>query len=234
MSTLPKTRRGQASRVRIVEAASDLIFLQGVRGTSLDQVLAAAHVSKSQLYHYFADKDDLVRAVIERQTALVLAAQEPWLEHLDSWAMIRAWFDGLVRLQVEGGCIGGCAIGSLASELADQDEAARAALVASFDRWEGYLAGGLARMRARRELRSEADPATLAAAVIASVEGGLLLTQTRKDAHALRRALDAALIYLRTFATTAERWADDASSQGTVPTPPRGRAVYEPPESASF
>jgi AcrR family transcriptional regulator len=223
MSALPKTRRGQASRARIVEAAAELIFFQGVRGTSLDQVLAAARVSKSQLYHYFADKDDLVRAVIERQTDLVLAAQEPWLEHLDSWAAIRAWFDGLVRVQEDRGCVGGCAIGSLASELADQDEAARVELVASFDRWEGYLARGLARMRARGELRGDADPATLATAVMASVEGGLLLSQTRKDAKAIRRALDAALTYLRTFAITAD--------QADAPSVSRDGALGDPPES---
>ena len=43
------------------------------KGASLDDVIAAAGVSKSQLYHYFADKDDLVRAVIARQTARVFA-----------------------------------------------------------------------------------------------------------------------------------------------------------------
>lgn len=48
-----------------------------MRGASLDDVIAAAGVSKGQLYHYFADKDDLVRAVIAHQTARGFAAQEP-------------------------------------------------------------------------------------------------------------------------------------------------------------
>ena len=55
-------------------------------------------------------------------------------------------------------------------------------------------------MRARGELVARADPATLAAATMASIQGGLLLTQTRKNARPLRVALDAALAYLRTFA----------------------------------
>ncbi len=205
MTTQPKTRRGQASRERIIAAAAALMFAQGVRGASLDDVIAAAGVSKSQLYHYFADKDDLVRAVIARQTAQVFAAQEPWLEALDSWVAIAGWFDALVRLQEEQGCVGGCPLGSLASELADQNEEARADLVNSFDAWEGYLARGLERMRARGELVSAADPAALAAATLASIQGGLLLTQTRRSARPLRLALDAALAYLRSFAVVPAR-----------------------------
>lgn len=212
----PKTRRGQTSRERIVAAAADLMFVHGVRGTSLDDVLDAAQVSKSQLYHYFASKDDLVRAVVARQTAQVFAAQEPWLDALDSWAAIAGWFDGLVQLQEERGCLGGCPLGSLASELADENEAARRDLAAAFDAWEGYLRRGLERMRARGELRAAADPATLATVTMASLQGGLLLTKTRKNTVALRRALDAALAYLRFFAPDTSQ---EEAQRGRDPAP---------------
>jgi AcrR family transcriptional regulator len=200
MRSEPKTRRGQASRERIVASAADLVGERGVHGTSLEDVLAGARASKSQLYHYFHDKEDLVRAVVARQTERVLGAQMPLLDELDSWAAITAWFDALVALQDERNCVGGCPIGSLASELADHDETARRDLVASFDRWEGYLCRGLARMRERGALVAHANPATLAMAVMAGIQGGLLLTQTRKTSRPLRVALDAALVHLRTFA----------------------------------
>jgi len=202
-TTEPKTRRGRASRERIVAAAADLMFLRGVRGTSLDDVLAAAGMGKGQFYHYFADKDALVRAVIARQAARVLDAQRPLLDALDSWAAIASWFDRLVAIEDGQGCAGGCPVGSLASELADRDEAARVDHVAAFDRWEGHLARGLDRMRARGAVRAEADPAALAAATLASIQGGLLLAQTRRDTRALRLALDGAFAYLRTFAADA-------------------------------
>ena len=54
-----RTARGAATRARIVEAATDLVRAHGVANTSLDAVLEVCHASKSQLYHYFADKDDL-------------------------------------------------------------------------------------------------------------------------------------------------------------------------------
>ncbi len=57
----PLTRRGAATRKRIVDAAANLTYAHGVDRTSLDDVMAESGVSKSQLYHYFADKDALVR-----------------------------------------------------------------------------------------------------------------------------------------------------------------------------
>jgi len=47
------TARGAATRSRIVEAAADLTYAHGVDRRSLDEVIAASGVSKSQLYHYF-------------------------------------------------------------------------------------------------------------------------------------------------------------------------------------
>ena len=70
----PKTERGRRTRDRIVAAAAALIERQGAEATGLDQVLAEANASKSQLYHYFTDKQDLVRAVIAWQTTAVIDA----------------------------------------------------------------------------------------------------------------------------------------------------------------
>lgn len=56
------TSRGTATRTRIVEAAADLVRRNGAAGTSLEAVMLGAGVSKSQLYHYFADKEALVTA----------------------------------------------------------------------------------------------------------------------------------------------------------------------------
>jgi hypothetical protein len=128
----------------------------------------------------------------------VLAAQEPQLQALDGWGAIRAWFDRLVTLQVERQGCGGCPIGSLVPQLAETNEAARAELAVSFDRWEGYLREGLVAMRAREVLRADADIEALVTATMAAVQGGLVLTQARRDPTQLARALDAAYAHLRT------------------------------------
>ncbi|HET7490313.1 MAG TPA: TetR/AcrR family transcriptional regulator, partial [Bradyrhizobium sp.] len=111
------TARGAATRSRIVEAAADLIYAHGVERTSLDDVMAVSGVSKSQLYHYFADKSALVLEVIAKQTERILDAQRPELAALDSLPSLKAWRNAFVRLNKAAGGRG-CPLGSLASELA--------------------------------------------------------------------------------------------------------------------
>jgi AcrR family transcriptional regulator len=194
----PLTERGKRSRERIVDAAAAAVAERGAAGCSLDQILEAAGASKSQLYHYFSDKGDLVRAVIARRVGETLGCQGPLLGELDSFADIRRWFDWLIDQNEERGCPG-CPLGTLASELADCDEAARVELTGGFDVWMGYVADGLTRMQARGDLAAEADPHRLGAAVFASLQGGLLLSKTYKDPQYLRDALDAAYAHLESL-----------------------------------
>jgi TetR/AcrR family transcriptional repressor of nem operon len=195
----PPTAKGQATRERILDVAGELMVEHGVATTSLDDIRARAHVSKSQLYHYFADKDDLVDAVIARTVQQVLDSQ-PRLADLSNWDAIRSWFDDLVALQVQRDAVGGCPIGGLVSELADQRDDARRDLAEGYARWEAPLREGLETMRANGKLRRDADPAQLATATLAAIQGGLLLTQSRRDPRQLRIVLDAMYGHLRSFA----------------------------------
>ena len=131
----PSTRKGRATRDRIVAAAADLMYRHGVAGTSTPAVRDAAGVSSSQIYHYFADKDDLTRAVIAFQTDANLAFHAPFLARLDSLDALRAWRDVVVDAARQQHGAGGCPLGSLCSELSDDHPWARDALAASFTAW---------------------------------------------------------------------------------------------------
>jgi TetR/AcrR family transcriptional repressor of nem operon len=198
--TVRWTAKGSATRARIVEASAELMYDRGVAGTSTEDILRTAGVSNSQLYHYFADKDDLVRAVVDHQIQRVLAGQLSLLDGLDSFAALQAWRDAIVAFVAARRGEGGCPMGSLASELADADEPARAALVHGFADWETAIRNGLLAMQRRGELRADADADALALATLAALQGGLLLAQTRREIAPLTTALDAALGHIHSFA----------------------------------
>lgn len=193
------TPKGRATRDRIVAAAGRLMLEHGVESAKLEDIQSAAHVSASQLYHYFTDKSELILAVIDLQTETVLGAHRPVLERLGSFDALEEWRDLIVASIEATHCVGGCPLGSLASGLAESDPAARGALERSFAEWQRLLRVGLETMRDRGELRPDIDADALALGVLASVQGGLLLSQTRRDSAAVRTAVTMAIDHLRTL-----------------------------------
>jgi TetR/AcrR family transcriptional repressor of nem operon len=211
------TPKGERTRERIISSAADLMFDRGVSATTIDDVRATAEVSASQLYHYFSGKAALVHAVIRYQADRVVGSQEPSLAYLDSIQGLRAWRDGVVEMQRQTQCRGGCPIGSLASELADQDEQARSDIAAGFERWHAGIRSGLRAMQDRGHLAADADPDNLALATLAAAQGGLLLGQVHRTTRPLEVALDAMIALIESLtrpipgsgATQAHAAADD-------------------------
>jgi AcrR family transcriptional regulator len=201
----PATSRGIATRQRIVDAACDLMFERGAASVSLDEVLAASGTSKSQLYHYFADRSDLIRAVVARQGERVLDLQRQGLGAVDGWETLGRWRDSVVGVVESLGGRGGCPVGSLADEMAEQDEQVRIEAASVFEEWQALLAGTFRTMVAAGQLQPEADVDGLALATLASVQGGLLLAKTTRTTVPIEVALDAAIRHLRAFAVEPGR-----------------------------
>jgi TetR/AcrR family transcriptional regulator, transcriptional repressor for nem operon len=184
------TAKGRAMRDRIIQTSAELIFAKGARETTLDHVRSAVGASKSQLYHYFSDKDELLYGVIDFQGARVIEAQQPELGAIDSIASLKRWKDKLVQLCDAFGTIGGCPIGSLANELASHSKNHRHALAAHFDHWAALIEDGLLRMQASGRLGSSLNPKTLSITILTAIEGGLLLAKLQRSSKALAAALD--------------------------------------------
>jgi TetR/AcrR family transcriptional repressor of nem operon len=195
----PKTGRGRASRERIVERAAELFAERGIAATSVDEVLAAAGAGKGQFYHYFRSRDELAAAAVGFRCAQVMAELTEALGGVSSLAELEWALAGFVAGFEESG-MPGCPIGTLAAEVAGRNEEARRQAAAGFDAWERLLADALERMRHRGELRADAESAVLATGLLAAIEGGMVLSQARRDMASLRIAVDAGITHLRTWA----------------------------------
>ncbi|BBX47184.1 TetR/AcrR family transcriptional regulator [Mycobacterium cookii] len=199
------TRKGQATRDRILAEAAALMFQQGVAGTSFEDLQAAAGVSASQIYHYFGDKHSLTCAVIGYWSDANLGFHKPLLAHLDDIDALRAWAQAIVASARANDFRGGCPLGSLASELADRDDVARNDVVVGYRRWQGAIRDGLGAMKARGALVESADVDQLAMALLAALQGGLLLAKTFRDGEPLRTALNTTIDHIASFATPQRR-----------------------------
>lgn len=205
-ATVNFTKKGMATRSRIVQAAAESILQHGVNGTSLDDVRAAAGVSGSQMSHYFADKEDLIRQVIAARTAFVIDFHtQPQLGRLQSLPALRKWADLCWAEAGESYLRNGCVYGSLTSELLEADDEILDDIASGYERWLALFDDGLTTMVQRHDLRDDADPRHLGVALIVAHQGGTMLTHITGQTAPFRATMAAALDYVGSFGPAAKR-----------------------------
>jgi AcrR family transcriptional regulator len=190
------TRKGAATRGRIVEGAAALICEQGVFGLRLEDVMTRTATSKSQLFHYFpGGKDELLLAVARHEAARVLEDQQPELGTLTCWEAWERWRDKVVaRYEAQGV---DCPLHVALSQVGSGTDAARAVAGELLARWQEQLAAGIRHLQGAGEVDAGLEAGLEAAALLAGVQGGvLILMSTGSTAH-LEAALGVGLARLR-------------------------------------
>jgi len=185
--------RPDRSRAALIEKAAPLFRRQGYAATGLNQILDDAGVKPGSLYHHFPrGKQQLAAAVVETAGTRIehllqrlLATDRPVADIVDGW--IDLLVAGLAGDQRDG-----CPIEPIATESVNASPEVRAASARVFNGWYAAIEG---------RLRSEGWPAVeaeqVAVAVIALIEGALILSRVAGDAVALNAAKPAARALLR-------------------------------------
>ncbi|WP_030661336.1 TetR/AcrR family transcriptional regulator [Streptomyces rimosus] len=193
---MPLTRKGNATRQRIVEGAAAEIRRQGIFSVTLDAVMQRTATSKSQLFHYFPDgKDELLLAVARHEAAGVISDQQPELGALNSWPAWQSWRDKVVdRYRKQGP---NCPLNAVMGQLKPTTEGARAVAAELLAQWQGELAAGIRSMQSQGEIATGLDAERSAQALLAGIQGGVLIHITTGSLEHLEAALDQAIEFLR-------------------------------------
>jgi AcrR family transcriptional regulator len=85
-ATKTKTRDAEATKARILDAASAEFAEHGIAGARVDRIAAAADANKSLIYAYFGNKDGLFDAVFEALVASTVEAVPIDAENLPDFA----------------------------------------------------------------------------------------------------------------------------------------------------
>jgi AcrR family transcriptional regulator len=196
------TRKGEATRARIVDGAAAEFRRRGVADTTLDHVIELTETGKGQLFHYFpGGREELLIAVAEREAARVLTDQEPHLGRLATRADWEAWRAAVVdRYRRQGD---ECPLSMLVSQIGRNSPAGRAVTAALLRDWEAELAAGLRRTQESGEIDATHDPDRTAAAIVAAIQGGVVVLLATGEIGHLEAALDLVLAHLFEPATAA-------------------------------
>jgi AcrR family transcriptional regulator len=193
---VPLTHKGAATRQRIIEGAAAEIRRHGVFSMTLDDVMDRTATSKSQLFHYFpGGKDELMLAVARHEVGQVLGDQHPELGALTSWDAWRRWRDKVVAHYRDQGP--DCPLDLAMSQIGRGTEGARAVAAELTDRWREHIASGVRHMQRAGEVDADRDADRAAAALLAGIQGGVLIHLSTGRLDHLEAALDEGIAGLR-------------------------------------
>jgi AcrR family transcriptional regulator len=162
----------KSARTRILEAAADLFYREGIRAVGVDAVIAHSGVAKMSLYRNFAGKDELVAAFLEHRDQLYWG----WWDKVvachpdDPRAQIRAIFEAVGKRTAHPD-YRGCPFINTAVEFPDSGHPGRVVALANKRELR-------ARLRALAETVGARDPAMLADQLLLVLEGAYVSGQT--------------------------------------------------------
>lgn len=115
-----------SARERLLDAAGDLFYRQGIRSVGVDEIVARADVAKMSLYRSFPSKDDLAAAYLEAHDALYWDRWDGMVARHrgDPREQLRALFRGLARRATRPDWRG-CPFTNAATEFPEPDHPAR-------------------------------------------------------------------------------------------------------------
>ncbi len=190
------TGKGLATRRRIIEGAAAVLRDRGAAATGLDDIRAATRTSSSQLFHYFpGGRAELMLAVAAYEADQILLEQQPHLGELTSWASWQAWAAHLLEHYEQQG--ERCGLSALIGQMDPNDPAVRQIVVGMYERWEQALVRGIRAMQGAGEFAASLDAGQAAAALLAAIQGGVVMMLATGSSAYLRAALDAGLGRLR-------------------------------------
>ncbi|MBI1734277.1 MAG: TetR/AcrR family transcriptional regulator [Candidatus Rokubacteria bacterium] len=185
-------RDGRSTREAVISAASKLMRLHGYHGTSLDDVLRESGIGKGNFYYYFKSKEELGHAILDQLIRdFIDRTLEPCFADPagDPIAQVRCFFERVLASLRARNCVGGCPLGTLASELSDVHEGFRTRLAGIFSVWRERLTRALDDAKTQGRVTADCAPAAVADFLVASLEGAILMAKVTKDIGVLEQCV---------------------------------------------
>lgn len=176
----------------ILSITKEIIHTKGYQATSISDILKAASIGKGQFYHYFSSKYELGLEVVDEiirewnQQLIVNILQttgdpKSKLDQMLNWA---------ITYHVELENKSGCPIGNLAIEMSEHDDTFRIKISEFMESWIQAVKNVLDEMILQKQLNQDTDARKHAQAIVAMIEGGILLMKNRRNGQIFLDIID--------------------------------------------
>lgn len=182
-------RKGEQTRERLLAQAAQVFNQRGFFGASLSDLMQATGLQKGGIYNHFESKEALALEAFDYAIARVdqafrdaLAGKTTARDRL--LAMI-----GVLQSLVENPPVrGGCPLLNTAIESDDAHPALRTRARQAMDQWRTTIQRIVGKGMRQGELRPDIDADEVASLLIATLEGGVMLSKLYDDPIHIRRS----------------------------------------------
>ncbi|MGQ0792907.1 MAG: TetR/AcrR family transcriptional regulator [Deltaproteobacteria bacterium] len=184
------------SREKIIAAASELFHKRGYHLTSLDEILLASQVTKSNFYYHFAGKEELALLVLDgrmRQFETEVIGENLLNPVFSPAQRLQKFYERVTAFHRGLRCEGGCPFGNMAVEMSDVSDKFRTRLSLFFESWQGAIKSCLEDGIHSGQFRSDLSSDLVAGLILTQIEGAILMAKTHKRIDPLQDGAQAML-----------------------------------------
>lgn len=180
-----------ATKTRLLETSTRLMLAKGYSATSIDDICSAAKVTKGGVFHYFASKEDLGKAVLERYASAMfnVVREAPFTKKADPLQRVYGYVDFLIERSKSPDLRNGCIIGNFAQMLSESHPEIGSLCNEYFGWWSDAFKADLDKVKARHAPRKRIDTKDLADHLLSVFEGSLMLAKSRRNVNIVEKNL---------------------------------------------
>lgn len=198
-------RDPEKTRAKILGAAFDVVYRQGFRSSSINEIVARAEVSQGAFFHYFPTKNDLGYALVDEVLKDVIL--ERWTRPLSAYRNPVQGMISRYRKNMEDTSDGelalGCPLNNLTQEMSPVDPIFRGKLQAVLDAWIEETEGCLRKAQAGGFLKLGVDVRETSRFIVMAEEGSAAMMKNLRDRDAYWSLYESFRHYLESL--SAER-----------------------------
>lgn len=188
--------KGEATRQRIIALAAPLFNQHGYSGCSLNNIMEATGLEKGGIYRHFESKEELAAEAFDFAWATASALRTHGLDDIAD--PIDRLKQHITRFAVRSSIPGGCPLLNTAVDSDDGNPVLRERVRKALRNWQSSLRKILEEGIAQGAVNSNLNPDDVASHIIASLEGGMVLSRIERTDTALRNARNHLEAYIET------------------------------------
>jgi len=191
--------KGQKTRSEILEAAYMLFLERGIHATSVDDILCASQKGKSQFYHYFKNKEDLIHRLLQTHLAELEEGDMPYDIEITSWADFENWLYKVVEFYRSLGKARGCILGMIGQETTPEQALIRQDIQLIFAAKMRQPRKFFVALEAQGALVDGTTAESMTHLLLSMIQGSVLLVKIYQDEHIIDNGIAHIISALKNF-----------------------------------